>query len=55
MDNFDRKLRFIYINLLFIKLFIFINNLFIINYNYNFQIEYIIILENKKYNNKEFN
>ena len=54
MDNFDRKFRFIGVDLLFAKLFVFINSSFAINADYNSQIKYVAILRNEKHSNKKF-
>ena len=54
MDNFDRGLRFIYVDLSSTKLFVFINSSFAINANYNSQIEYVAILGNEEHSDKKF-
>ena len=54
MDNFDRELRFIYVDLLFVRLFVFVNSLFAINANYSSQIKYVAILGNEEHSDKEF-
>ena len=54
MDNFDRRLRFIYVDLLFTKLFVFINGSFAINADYSSQIGYVAILGNEEYSDRKF-
>jgi hypothetical protein len=50
----DRGIKYIVLDLLTTKLFVFINKLFINNKDFSFQIKYKIILANKTIYNKEF-
>jgi hypothetical protein len=50
----DRGIKYIIIDLLTAKLFVFVNKLFVNNKDFSSQIEYKIILANKTIYNKEF-
>ena len=54
MENKDYGLNYVELNLTKLKLYVFVDNLFVNNKNISSQIGYIIVLSNKKpgYNNK---
>jgi hypothetical protein len=54
MTHIDKKIKYIVLNLLIIKLFVFVDRLFTNNKDFSSQIRYKIILANKTTYNKEF-
>ena len=54
MDNFDRGLRFIGVDLLSVKLFVFVDGSFAMNADYSSQIGYVAILRNEEYSDRKF-
>ena len=54
MDNFDRGLRFIGVDLLSVKLFVFVDGSFAMNADYSSQIGYVAVLGNEEYSDGRF-